>query len=81
MPVNLRRTSRLQASTLARDLDGSLPVASAAALTTNLLFQVLRDSGVPVLYRLTGALAFGLILYLAALNAQGVTLRGLFHLE
>ena len=42
---------------------------------------MLRDSGVPVLYRLTGALAFGLILYLAALNAQGVTLRGLFHLE
>ena len=55
--------------------------ALLSALTTNLLFQVLRDSGVPVLYRLTGALAFGLILYLAALNAQGVTLRGLFHLE
>ena len=55
--------------------------ALLSALTTNLLFQVLRDSGVPVLYRLTGALAFGLILYLAALNAQGMTLRGLFHLE
>ena len=45
------------------------------------LEQVLRDSGVPVLCRMAGALLFGLVLYLAALNAQGVSWKGLFHLE
>ena len=52
-----------------------------SALVTNLLFQVLQDSGVPVLWRIPGALAFGLVLYIAALSAQGVPLRGLFRLE
>ena len=55
--------------------------ALLSALVTNLLFQVLRDSGVPVLWRIPGALAFGLVLYIAALSAQGVPLRGLFRLE
>ena len=55
--------------------------ALLSALATNLLFQVLRDSGVPVLCRMAGALLFGLVLYLAALNAQGVSWKGLFHLE
>ena len=55
--------------------------ALLSCLVTNLLFQVLRDSGVPVLYRLPGALLFGLVLYLAALNAQGVTVKGVFRLE
>src|SRR5699024_2886810 len=50
--------------------------ALLSALVTNLLFQVLRDSGVPVLWRIPGALAFGLVLYIAALSAQGVPLRG-----
>ena len=55
--------------------------ALLSALVTNLLFQVLRDSGVPALWRIPGALAFGLVLYIAALSAQGVPLRGLFRLE
>ena len=55
--------------------------ALLSALVTNLLFQVLRDSGVPVLWRIPGALAFGLVLYIAALSAQGVPLRGRFRLE
>ena len=55
--------------------------ALLAALVTNLLYRVLRDSGLPLSWRIPGALAFGLVLYLAALSAQGVTLRGLFHLE
>lgn len=55
--------------------------ALLSALVTNLLFQVLRDSGVPVFWRIPGALAFGLVLYIAALSAQGVPLRGLFRLE
>ena len=50
------------------------------ALTVNLLNRALVDSGVAALYRLPGALAFGLVLYLAALSAQGVPLRGLFRL-
>ncbi len=55
--------------------------ALLSALVTNLLFQVLRDSGVPVLGRIPAALVFGLLLYLAALNAQGLTMRGLFRWE
>ena len=55
--------------------------ALLSALVTNLLFQVLRDSGVPALWHIPGALAFGLVLYIAALSAQGVPLRGLFRLE
>lgn len=55
--------------------------ALLSALVTNLLYRVLRDSGVPVAWRLSGAVAFGLVLYLAALSAQGMTLRGLFRLE
>ena len=55
--------------------------ALLSALVTNLLLQVLQDSGVPVMYRLPGALLFGLILYLAAINGQGLSLRGRFRLE
>ena len=51
------------------------------ALVTNLLYQVLRDSGLSLPHSLTAALLFGGVLYLAALNAQGVHLRELFHLK
>ena len=55
--------------------------ALLSTLVTNLLFQVLGDSGVPPAPRILGALLFGLILYTAALNAQGVSWKGLFRLE
>ena len=51
------------------------------ALETNLLYRVLRDSGIPLSRSLTAALIFGGVLYLAALNAQGVHLRELFRLR
>lgn len=51
------------------------------ALVTNLLYRVLRDSGLPLPHSLAAALLFGGVLYLAALNAQGVHLRELFHLQ
>ena len=43
-----------------------------AALTTNLLFRSLKDSGLDLLPAGGASLAFALILYLAALSAQGV---------
>ena len=51
------------------------------ALVTNLLYRVLRDSGLPLPHSLAAALLFGGVLYLAALNAQGVHLRELFRLQ
>ena len=48
-------------------------LASAlSALTTNLLFRFLKDSGLSPLPAGLGALAFALVLYLTALYAQGV---------
>ena len=51
------------------------------ALVTNLIYRVLRDSGLPLPHSLAAALLFGGVLYLAALNAQGVHLRELFRLQ
>ena len=51
------------------------------ALVTNLLYRVLRDSGLPLPHSLAATLLFGAVLYLAALNAQGVHLRELFRLK
>ena len=47
------------------------------ALTTNLLVRALGDWGTPVLWADLAGLAFGTVLYLAALSAQGVRWRGL----
>lgn len=55
--------------------------AALAALTSNLLFLRVKTAGFPVLPAAGGVLAFGAVLYLAALHAQGVGVRGLFHLE
>lgn len=45
------------------------------ALNCNLLFRSLRDSGAAPLAAVAAALAFAVVLYLAALHAQGVHLR------
>ena len=44
-------------------------------------YRVLRDSGLPLPHSLAATLLFGAVLYLAALNAQGVHLRELFRLK
>ena len=52
------------------------------ALVTNLIYRVLRDSGLPLPTAWPHALpASAGVLYLAALNAQGVHLRELFRLQ
>ena len=50
-------------------------------LTCNLLFQVLLSSGVGQLTAIGSCALFGAVLYLAALQAQGVGLRRLFRLR
>ena len=49
-------------------------------LTANLLFHVLKDSGLGIPAAGGAALVYGLVLYLAALQAQGVSLRDVFRL-
>ena len=49
-------------------------------LTANLLFRVLKDSGLGCLAAAGATLVYGVILYLAALQAQGVSLRAVFRL-
>lgn len=49
-------------------------------LLTNLLFRVLTDRGLDGAPAAGVCLAFGAVVYLAALNAQGVQLRTLFRL-
>ena len=46
-----------------------------AALTANLLLRYLKDSGIPLLPAALGTLLFALVLYLAALHAQGLRVR------
>ena len=50
-------------------------------LTSNLLFQYLTHQGVPVLPAGGATILYGLVLYLAALQAQGVSLREVFRLK
>lgn len=50
-------------------------------LCGNLLFCVLQNEGIGVFPAAGGCLAFGGVLYLAALQAQGVRLRELFRLK
>lgn len=49
-------------------------------LVINLLFQVLRRAGLEALPAALACLLFGGVLYLAALQAQGIHLRRLFRL-
>ena len=55
--------------------------ALLAALTSNLLFRWLKDSGVSLLAGGAPSLLFGGVLYLAALSAQGVYLSQVFRLR
>ena len=55
--------------------------ALLAGLTGNLLFQYLRDSGLPPVSAGLGTLAFALVLYLAALQAQGVRALDILRLD
>ncbi len=55
--------------------------ALLSGLCANLLFRVLKDSGLSPLWGALAALPFSLVLYLAALQAQGVRLREALRLE
>ena len=49
--------------------------ALLASLTSNLLLRYLKDCGLALLPACAASLAFAVVLYLAALSAQGVSLR------
>ena len=55
--------------------------AALAGLTGNLLFRVLKDSGLDPVPAGLGTLAFALVLYLAALQAQGVRALEVLRLD
>lgn len=55
--------------------------ALLAGLTGNLLFRYLKDSGLTPVPAGLGTLAFALFLYLAALQAQGVSVREVLRLD
>ncbi|WP_279279922.1 oligosaccharide flippase family protein [Pseudoflavonifractor sp. 60] len=55
--------------------------AALAGLVSNLLFRVLKDAGLSQLSAGGATLAFALILYLAALQAQGVRARDVLRLD
>ena len=55
--------------------------ALLAALTGNLLFRYLKDAGLSPVPAGLGTLAFALVLYLAALQAQGVKAREVLRLD
>ena len=57
-----------------------LAAALLMGLVINLLFQVLRRAGLEALPAALACLLFGGVLYLAALQAQGIHLRRLFRL-
>lgn len=52
-----------------------------SALTTNLLFRYLKDSGVDPMAAGLASLLFALVLYLAALHAQGMQLREMLRIK
>ncbi|MGE4276357.1 MAG: oligosaccharide flippase family protein [Lawsonibacter sp.] len=52
-----------------------------SALTTNLLFRYLKDSGLDLLIAGLASLLFALVLYLAALHTQGVHLREVLRIN
>lgn len=53
--------------------------ALLTGLVTRLLFRVLRSAGMADLPNLAVSVVFGIILYLSALQAQGVSLSGIFR--
>ncbi len=53
--------------------------ALLAGLTANLLLRCLKDSGLAALPACLAVLLYGAVLYLAALQAQGVTVKGLIR--
>ena len=55
--------------------------ALLAGLTGNLLFRVLKDSGLAPIPAGLATLIFALVLYLAALQAQGVKAREVLRLD
>lgn len=55
--------------------------AALAGLVGNLLFQVLKDGGLSPIPAGVGTLAFALVLYLAALQAQGIRVRDVLRLD
>ena len=55
--------------------------ALLAGLTANLLFRYLKDAGLSPVPAGLSTLAFALILYLAALQAQGVRAREVLRLD
>ena len=55
--------------------------ALLAGLTGNLLFRVLKDSGLDPVPAGLSTLVFFLVLYLAALQAQGVQAREVLRLD
>ena len=55
--------------------------AALAGLTGNLLFRVLKDSGLSPISAGLATLLFALVLYLAALQAQGVRAREVLRLD
>ena len=55
--------------------------AALAGLTGNLLFRVLKDSGLSPISAGLATLLFALVLYLAALQAQGVKAREVLRLD
>lgn len=77
--VQVRRSTGLQMNTFAWGVAPGL-AAVLMGLTCNLLFHVLLDAGVGELTAMGGCTLFGVVLYLVALQAQGVRLRKLFRL-
>ena len=59
------------------------PVLGAAlvGLTGNMLFRYLKDSGCEILISGGITLLYGVVLYIGALQAQGISLRNVFHLR
>ena len=55
--------------------------AALAGLTGNLLFRYLKDAGLSPVPAGLGTLAFALVIYLAALQAQGVRAREVLRLD
>ena len=55
--------------------------AALAGLVGNLLFRVLKDAGLEPVPSGLATLVFALVLYLAALQAQGVRVREVLRLD
>lgn len=78
--VQVRRATKLK---LALFQWGTAPALAAllTGLVTNLLFHFLMDGGIDGIVVCLSSLVFGAVLYLAALNAQGVHPTEIFRLR